>query len=333
MKVFLHYEDSTNKSHHKTLKITLPKSWKNGPTSKLLDYFIEYYNDEKTGIGGKNDVPLLIGSEMHLAVRIEDTDGSSAAGSTSITSTMDKNEVQSEFKPLASDAITIETISDRQDVYLQTGPSKTVEQYQQEKEEKEKQEQELLKNTVVCAHYGCNIRFPKGGPYPDCQYHLSPPVFHETAKFWSCCPQKKAYDWETFQSIPGCQFGKCIEVREEGSGKDFLGGCDLREKASGPKLKSIDDFNNGVDGDADGDTHESATKGPLVDRLKAIMVELDIDQELFDQVYGGIQKQVSEEEPSIGENDEELQTAATAVLGKRLKDAMKTIAVEQLRIK
>jgi hypothetical protein len=34
--------------------------------------------------------------------------------------------------------------------------------------------------------------------------HKSPPVFHETAKWWSCCPQKKAYDWETFQDIPGC---------------------------------------------------------------------------------------------------------------------------------
>jgi len=60
---------------------------------------------------------------------------------------------------------------------------------------------------VRCKNFGCNQWFdPK---YPDgCTFHKAAPIFHETAKWWSCCPDKKAYDWEEFQSIKGCQSGK-----------------------------------------------------------------------------------------------------------------------------
>ena len=37
MKVFIHYEDNENTDLNKSLKITLPKSWKNGPAGKIPD--------------------------------------------------------------------------------------------------------------------------------------------------------------------------------------------------------------------------------------------------------------------------------------------------------
>lgn len=49
-----------------------------------------------------------------------------------------------------------------------------------------------------CIHLGCQKFFDPLEP-PKCVHHVKPPVFHETAKWWSCCPGKKAYDWEGFQ--------------------------------------------------------------------------------------------------------------------------------------
>ena len=132
-------------------------------------------------------------------------------------------------------------------------------------------------------------------------------MFHETAKFWSCCSNKKAYDWETFQAIPGCCEGVCSEFREDESAseKQFLGGCDLRENlSSASQLKSIDDFNR-----------------PVLDRLKKVMEELDVDAELFDQVVDGLREE--------GKDAIEIQTA----IGSKLKAAFKAMAVDKLRIK
>jgi len=48
MKVFLHYAPSTvSETHHKTLKITLPKKWTKLPPANLLSTFIDSYNDNK----------------------------------------------------------------------------------------------------------------------------------------------------------------------------------------------------------------------------------------------------------------------------------------------
>jgi hypothetical protein len=33
------------------------------------------------------------------------------------------------------------------------------------------------------------------------------PVFHDAIKLWSCCPDKKCYDFETFLAVPGCATG------------------------------------------------------------------------------------------------------------------------------
>ena len=305
MKVFLRYEDNEDESKHKTLKITLPKSWKNGPASRLIDQFVESYNGGKEGQSN-----ILETASMHLALRrpskTDDTDTTS-------------------LEDVPSDGIIIETIADRDDVFVCHGPSRNIEEVNAEQKAKLEQEKEEQKNLSKCVHFGCNKRFPKGGPYPDCKYHSGPPVFHETAKFWSCCPNKKAYDWDQFQSLPACQTGTCTEVKdEEDDQKQFLGGCDIREKISGPKLKSIDDFNaSAAAGGSEG--------APVLERLRSVLGELGVENELFDQVLQGVKTEETTKN-GLQEDDAKVVDEATKNLGLKLKKAMKAIAVEQLRI-
>ncbi len=303
MKVFLHYEESEDKSLHKTLKITLPKSWKNGPTSKLLNQFVESYN-----VSDQGSKSPLNASTLHLSTRRIDTNST-------------KQEVITTSLP--SDAITIDVIDDREDVYICSGPSTTLEEIERKKQEEKERRKAELANTVVCANFGCDKRFPPGGPYPECEYHSGPPVFHETAKFWSCCPDKKAYDWEEFQKLPTCCKGRCVEARDERSSKqkEFLGGCDLRQAAGETqKLKSIDDFNSAQAGGSDA--------APVLDRLKNVFSEIGIEHELFDQVVDGIKRK----HRGAAEEENDVLAATTEELGNELKKAMKNIAVQQLRI-
>jgi hypothetical protein len=296
MKVLLHYEDNEDTELWKSLKITLPKSWKNGPTSKLLSQFVQSYNSNDAFANNK-----LTEDNMHLALRYQAED-------------------KSQLKPLASDAVILDCIPDRADVYVMHGASRTLEDILQEEKAKAEQMQTELRNTVQCTHFGCKNRFPKGGPYPACRYHKAPPVFHETAKWWSCCPHKKAYDWDEFQNIPGCETGTCTDVKE--NEKLFLGGTDLRGQASDTaKLKSIDDFNK-----AQAAGSEAA---PVLERLQKVMEEVGVEKELFEQVIEGIKKKHSS--ASIA-NEAELLETTKSEIGLIMNAAFKAAAAEQLRL-
>jgi hypothetical protein len=305
MKVFLRYEDNNDAALHKLLKITLPKSWKNGPTSRILQQFVESYNANET-LGAANP---LSESELHLAIR----------------KPVKETSEETVLVDLPSNAITIEVIPDRSDLFVMHGPSQTLEDIALEAQQETERIKALQESTVACLHFGCKNRFPKEGPYPDCVHHVAPPVFHETAKFWSCCPTKKAYDWDDFQNIPGCQTGTCTNVKDEDKydEKQFLGGSDMREAAGrATKLKSIDDFNKS-------EAAGGSEAAPVLDRLRLVMKELGVENELFDQVLNGIQQQKGLSDTDSPEALEEVK----AELGSKLKAAMKSIAAEQLRLK
>jgi len=305
MKVLIHYEDNENTDLHKSLKITLPKSWKNGPTSNLLNQFIETYNGNET-FGGINP---LDSAQLHLSIR-QVVDPKSTTPKT-------------ELVDLASDEVVLDRISDRADIYVVHGPSKTLADVKQEQEAANEAEKAKLANTVACTHFGCNHRFPPGGPYPECHYHMKPPVFHETAKFWSCCPTKKAYDWEGFQRIPGCQTGVCTEIKPDDDQPQFLGGTDLREAAGGAvQLKSIDDFNRAQ-------AAGGADAAPVLDRLSKVLVELGMETELYEQVVEGYRTALQER----CSNEAEVLEAVKAELGAKLKESFQAMAADQLRIK
>ena len=329
MKVFLRYEDNDDESTHKTLKITLPKSWTSGPTSRLLEQFVESYNGGKEGRLNALEVGVL-----HLAIRAaRDAGGSNGGGGGGGGGGGDAADRSSrELRDLPSDGVVSEVIPDREDVYVCHGPSRTSGEIQSERRAELDRKREADERTSRCVHFGCNNRFPRGGPYPPCEYHSGPPVFHETVKFWSCCPGRKAYDWEGFQSLPACQSGTCTDVRDDASAgqKQFLGGCDMRERmTTGPRLRSIDDFNaSAAAGGSEG--------APVLERLRGALCELGVDGELYDQVLDGIKGDVvagGDFDPSAGRNDGMVVDAAAKVLGGKLKNALKAIAVEQLRIK
>jgi hypothetical protein len=317
MKVFLRYEDNDDESTHKTLKITLPKSWISGPTSRLLTQFVESYNAGKEG-----DINPLVLDQLHLALR------SSSSTSASASAGVEGDEKQL-LHDLPSDGIVSELISDRQEVYICHGAARTVSDiklHQQAILDKKKEEERKL---AKCVHFGCNQRFSKDDPYrPPCKFHTGPPVFHETVKFWSCCPNKKAYDWDGFQCLPYCQEGTCTDIQDDDNigQKQFLGGCDIREKLNnGPKLRSIDDFNASA-------AAGGSVGAPILDRLRDVLCEMGIENELYDQVLDGIKKDVVEKK-KLDVDDGRVLDESVMILGSKMKNALKAIAVEQLRIK
>jgi len=62
--------------------------------------------------------------------------------------------------------------------------------------------------TAKCQRKGCQKTFNiSENNASACTYHKGNPVFHDAVKFWSCCDQKKCYDFEEFLAVPGCATG------------------------------------------------------------------------------------------------------------------------------
>eukprot|EP00933_Yihiella_yeosuensis_P056750 TRINITY_DN56185_c0_g1_i1.p1 TRINITY_DN56185_c0_g1~~TRINITY_DN56185_c0_g1_i1.p1 ORF type:complete len:195 (+),score=23.45 TRINITY_DN56185_c0_g1_i1:86-586(+) len=121
---------------------------------------------------------------------------------------------------------------------------------------------------VRCKNFGCNKYFdPKKAEETVCIHHKLPPVFHETAKYWACCPNSKAYDFDEFMKIPGCQRGTCSDVAKE---KKHMGGCDVRE-ANAPKR---------LDDDVPLEPRKK------LDKLREGLVAIGVEAESFDRAWG-----------------------------------------------
>lgn len=334
MKVFLHYQDNANDKFHKSLKITLPKSWKSGPTSRLLTQFVESYNASKAAVdkdeSGDGDDPISFSDANPL-------------DASSLHFVMEKNgneatNLHNNLSPIGSDAVVLSTIPDRANLYVRHGASKTSAELPPPTTANKPvctpaattKATTTDNNNVQCTHFGCRTRFPRGGPYPPCTYHVAPPVFHETAKFWSCCPNKKAYDWDDFQEIVGCRTGVCTDVRPQQGDQKVLGGMDLREIAAekaGVRLKSIDDFNQGqMAGGSD--------RAPMLVKLKSVLCDElgTVEHELFDQVVDGMKAKHVAGGGSDTNKDEDVWGAVADELGGNLKAAFKKMAVDQLRL-
>jgi hypothetical protein len=137
---------------------------------------------------------------------------------------------------------------------------------------KVKQGEKPPPGTVRCKRFGCGIYFNPADREVPCSYHTKAPVFHETAKFWSCCQNRKAYDWDEFMSIPGCASGFCHEdppeMREQ---KKFLGGCDMRNEHAPIRLDGPE---------------EVLDARKKLDRLKAGLVACGVDEALFEKAWG-----------------------------------------------
>jgi len=131
---------------------------------------------------------------------------------------------------------------------------------------------EKEKGKARCKRFGCQKYFDPAGAPQECVHHKSAPIFHETAKWWSCCPDRKAYDWEEFMRIPGCQTSTCSTNPEGQEGKRFLGGSDLRGDSAPQR----------IDADAPKDPRHK------LDDLRKGLVAIGVDNQLFEKVWSKV---------------------------------------------
>lgn len=64
--------------------------------------------------------------------------------------------------------------------------------------------------TAKCQRKGCQKVFQVAENTSEaslCVFHRGQPVFHDAVKFWSCCPEKKCFDFDEFLAVPGCGTG------------------------------------------------------------------------------------------------------------------------------
>lgn len=98
-----------------------------------------------------------------------------------------------------SNDIVESALSDHSDYHLKVGA------HLRSKVTKSKEDDSRLR----CRNYGCNQFFAEEENVEgSCQHHTGPPIFHDTMKCWSCCRDRKAYDFEAFQQIKGCSSGR-----------------------------------------------------------------------------------------------------------------------------
>lgn len=70
--------------------------------------------------------------------------------------------------------------------------------------------------TARCLNKGCQKAFVVAENIGDvCVYHSGQPIFHDAVKFWSCCPEKKCYDFDEFMLVPGCATGRHDDGEDE----------------------------------------------------------------------------------------------------------------------
>ena len=156
MKVFIHYEEPAAESLRQTLKITLPKKWEMGPCSNLMDTFIKSYN-------AKHPENQMVASQYRL---------------------------ETEMRQVLQPHTTVcEKVHDRADLYVKFGSAPAAPKPMQTVNN---DMLDPLDRCRACKLFGCNKKYTERANSDDaCRHHTKPPVFHETAKYWSCCPRQK----------------------------------------------------------------------------------------------------------------------------------------------
>ena len=75
-------------------------------------------------------------------------------------------------------------------------------------EVKKKGVEKAPEGSLLCTNFGCGKRFMPDENGPEaCRHHAKGPVFHDTFKYWSCCPDNRAMDFDDFEKIEPCVVG------------------------------------------------------------------------------------------------------------------------------
>lgn len=252
MKITIKYEESADQSLHMTLRLSLPQKTVNGPCKAIVKLFVDHYNKSHS------DEPLD-GDALHLKI----VGGKHVDGETAVADVLasgDECFLMGDVTGERSQPVnttTSSSVSGKSETHTNHLPKVNAPKLQTNAD-----------GMVRCKQLGCNRYFNPGGSPVNCRHHKAPPIFHETAKWWSCCPNNKAYDWDAFMAIPGCQEGFCSANPQGEQHRRALGGCDLRQ-ASGPQRI-----------DSDAPPNPTALLADLRKGLNAV----GVDESLFNDV-------------------------------------------------
>jgi len=248
--VTLKYEETENEALHMTLRLTLPEKYLNRPTKDVVRLFVDHYNKKHTEkqIDTETLHLKIVGGDLlehHVLVQDTLSNGNECyllppdGGSVSL------RRAAATAAAAASAAAPAEP------------PAARVEK---------KDDQGLVR----CKRFGCRRSYDPNGPPQECVCHKGPPIFHEVAKWWSCCPDTKEYEFDDFMKIPGCQKTFCSANPEgQKDQKKFLGGSDLRGDCAPVRL----------DADAPADPRYK------LNQMMKGLVAIGVDEQLFEKVW------------------------------------------------
>jgi hypothetical protein len=194
----------------KTSKIVIPQKW---TTTKLVSDVIELF---AKSYNSKNADSPIITDEVHF----------------------ESNTNEKIFSNILCGTV----LGDHCDYFIKPGSYVSV---------NKKTRDEADAGKVRCRNYGCNQYYsPDENDVTSCNHHSGPPVFHDTSKYWSCCPDKKAYDFESFQAILGCvtsphsSSNTGISLSASPNAVTPPASSQSASSTPAPVLKSISDYNN-----------------------------------------------------------------------------------------
>ena len=158
IRVYIHYE--TDDAPHKKSKLTVPKKWVAEKTVvDVIGLFCDAYNKA-------NPEYALEASSVHV--------------------------VNNSGEKLYSDDIIGTVMADHYDYFIHKGVH-----VKSSSLLKQDQVTEADDNRLRCRNYGCNqLYLEEENSDSACRHHVAPPIFHDRVKGWSCCKERKAYDWE-----------------------------------------------------------------------------------------------------------------------------------------
>ena len=217
------WEGEGDEFPEKKSKLSVPKSWSQRPVSDVIELFVKAYNAKRDGH------PPLVTEELYLYSSDSD-------------------------EKIFSDSVVLTSLGDHCDYVLKRGVhrQKVVGQ-----ESSDVSESASIAGMVKCKNYGCQKLFREDENNNDssCHHHTGPPIFWDTMKCWSCCKDRKAYDFESFQQLPTCATGRhsTVDPKVSISASPRTGGVGdqttvFEQGAMAPldtePLKSIADYNS-----------------------------------------------------------------------------------------
>ena len=200
MKVYIHYNPSSEGEAlgayiPTTLAIKLPNSWLNGDNKQILTLFLSHYqkklmdNNNNSSSSTTPIIPLVTDIQQWYIIS-----------------------AKQEHLPHAT--IIQDYIHNGDDIYIQPGtPPNTIYISNSNNTADTDIPSSVITNTsskplLYCRNFGCMKQYRESENHETaCIYHNKPPLFHETKKSWTCCPNEHSYDWDDFVKIPGCTRG------------------------------------------------------------------------------------------------------------------------------